>query len=93
MQRYCRKWKKAVPGLKEFAHLLQIPEDARSKILGGFQVYLPVDVLTQKVEKLKIREGKSEPRPSGLPILSPLKFHTYRFHRPRTGLREWTPKR
>ena len=34
MQRYRRKWHKAVPGLDEFAHILQIPEDARLKILG-----------------------------------------------------------
>ncbi|KAF9778951.1 hypothetical protein BJ322DRAFT_1173015 [Thelephora terrestris] len=32
MQRYRRKWKKAVPGLDEFAQRLQIPEDVRSKI-------------------------------------------------------------
>lgn len=36
MQRYRRKWHKAVPGLDEFAHLLQIPEDVRLNILGEF---------------------------------------------------------
>ena len=39
MQRYRRKWKRAVPGLDEFAHRLQIPEDVRSMISGKFQVY------------------------------------------------------
>jgi len=35
MQRYRRKWYKAVPGLGEIAHRLQMPEDIRLKILGG----------------------------------------------------------
>ena len=36
MKRYRRKWKRAVPGLNEFARSLQIPEEVHSKILGRF---------------------------------------------------------
>lgn len=36
MQRYRRKWKKAVPGLDEFAHRLQLPEGVWLKISGWF---------------------------------------------------------
>ena len=41
MQRYRRRWKKAVPGLDEFARRIQMPEGVQLKILGGSQARHP----------------------------------------------------
>lgn len=92
MQSYCRKWKKAVPGLNEFAHSIKIPPDVRSKLLGGFKPITSIDILTRTIEKQKIKEAKAKPQPSGPPTLNPQKFYIYQFNRFRNGAHEWSPE-
>lgn len=60
MQRYLEKWHKAVPGLDEFAHRLQIPEDARLKILGGLQAPRIYQCADLKLRKADEQENRSQ---------------------------------
>ena len=60
MQRYRRKWHKAVPGLDNFARRLQIPENIRLKILGGFQAHHIRSCIYPKYRKAGKQDSRTQ---------------------------------